>query len=63
MGQINFPIPSQLHGAPSRHEKAACPYFLSSERLGRLHGEPFDLDLSDRHVFLPLIEVNRANVR
>jgi hypothetical protein len=52
-----------LHGAPSRHEKAACPYFLSSERLGRLHGEPFDLDFSDRHVFLPLIEVNHANVR
>src|SRR5262249_50182378 len=38
----------------------------ASERYGYCienlvgHGEPFDLDLSDRHVFLPRIEVNEA---
>jgi hypothetical protein len=30
------------------------------ERLGRCHAEPFNLDPSDRHVFLPLIEAIHA---
>src|SRR5262249_19685347 len=32
------------------------------KRLGRWHTEPFDLDLSDRHLFLLIVEANHATV-